>query len=168
MKSEEYKDHFLFPSTLFVSKSPVFVTTILGSCVSVCLWDPVLEYGGINHYMLPLWNGQGLASPKYGNIAIVKLLDKMLENGCDRKNIVAKVFGGGEVLQTTACLFNIGERNTEVALEMLKEFNIRVAGVCTGGVKGRKIVFDTSKGVVIHRYIEKQTQTIDYASTGDR
>ena len=48
----------------------------------VCLYDPVIRVGGINHYMLPLWNGQGLASPKYGNIAIEKLLEKMISLGC--------------------------------------------------------------------------------------
>ncbi len=167
MERVDYTDHFLFPSTLFASKKPTMVTTILGSCVSVCLWDPILEYGGINHYMLPLWNGQGLASPKFGNIAIIKLLDKMLEIGCDRRNIIAKVFGGGEVLQTMASQFNIGERNIEVAMETLKQYNIRIAGACTGGAQGRKIAFDTCKGVVIHRYIEKQIQNIYYAGTSD-
>ncbi|HEX2974864.1 MAG TPA: chemotaxis protein CheD, partial [Bacteroidales bacterium] len=61
----EPASHFLYPSTLFVSREPVIVNTILGSCVAVCLYDTLLKYGGINHYMLPLWNGQGLASPKF-------------------------------------------------------------------------------------------------------
>ncbi len=167
MMQAEYLNHFLFPATMFASKEPVMVTTILGSCVSVCLWDYERQYGGINHYMLPFWNGKGLASPKYGNIAITKLLDKMLEMGCNRKNIIGKVFGGGDILQTRSCHFNIGERNIEVAMEALKEYNINVAGACTGGLKGRKIVFDTMKGTVIHKYIEKKIQTINYAGTGN-
>jgi len=68
----EDNTHFLYPAALFASRTPHMVTTILGSCVAICLYDPILKFGGINHYMLPLWNGQGLASPKYGNIAIEK------------------------------------------------------------------------------------------------
>ena len=55
---------FLYPAALFVNKRPHQVTTILGSCVAVCLYDAKLRQGGINHFMLPFWNGQGLASPK--------------------------------------------------------------------------------------------------------
>ena len=66
---------------LFANITPTVVTTILGSCVSVCFSDPVMKMGGINHYMLPYWNGQGLASPKFGNIAIEKLLEKMISMG---------------------------------------------------------------------------------------
>ena len=73
----EPQTHFLYPSTLFASREPFIVNTILGSCVAVCIYDTVLKFGGINHYMLPFWNGQGLASPKFGNIAIHKLLEKI-------------------------------------------------------------------------------------------
>src|SRR5512133_3111807 len=97
-----YKEHYLYPATLFASREPHIINTILGSCVAVCMWDNVLGYGGINHYMLPLWNGKGLASPKYGNIAIRKLYEKMIDLGCSSMNLNAKVFGGADVLQSTA------------------------------------------------------------------
>jgi chemotaxis protein CheD len=155
MAESEYSTYYLFPATIYVSKEPCLISTILGSCVSVCLWDTELKYGGINHFMLPLWNGKGLASPKYGNIAISKLYEKMLEIGCNKKNLVAKVFGGGDILQTTSYQFNIGSRNIEIASEYIKELNIQLAGISVGGVNGRKIIFDTQKGTVIQRYIEK-------------
>ena len=69
--------HYLYPSALFAEKTPFMVDTVLGSCVAVCLFDNQLKIGGINHYMLPFWNGNGLASPKYGNIATEKLVEKM-------------------------------------------------------------------------------------------
>jgi len=81
--------HYLIAGSLFAHKERHMVTTVLGSCVSVCLWDCVRKRGGINHYMLPFWNGEGLASPKYGNIAIAKLIEKMLEFGSDRRNLRA-------------------------------------------------------------------------------
>jgi chemotaxis protein CheD len=155
MAESEYSSYYLFPATIYVSKEPCLVSTILGSCVAVCLWDTELKYGGINHFMLPLWNGKGLASPKYGNIAINKLYERMLELGCNKKNLVAKVFGGGDILQTTSYQFNIGSRNIEIANDCIKELNIQVAGISVGGVNGRKILFDTQKGTVIQKYIEK-------------
>ncbi len=119
--------HFLYPAALFASKTPHMVTTILGSCVAVCIYDPTIRVGGLNHYMLPLWNGQGLASPKYGNIAIERLVEKMLSLGCLKNNLQAKIFGGGEVIQTSVTQFNIGARNIKLALEMLEELKIPVS-----------------------------------------
>jgi len=147
--------HFLYPAALFASKTPHLVTTILGSCVAVCVYDPVIKVGGINHYMLPLWNGQGLASPKYGNIAIERLLEKMLSLGCSKNNLQAKVFGGGEVIQTSVTQFNIGARNIKLAMEMLDELKIPVIGQSVGGKLGRKILFNTDTFEVKQKYIQK-------------
>jgi len=147
---------FLYPSALFASSKPHEITTILGSCVSVCLYDANLGIGGINHYMLPYWNGKGLASPKYGNIAIEKLISKLISLGCDKNNLVAKVFGGGEVIQSNNNQFSIGERNIEVANTMLKEQKIRIFSSSTGGKNGRKIIFNTATGDVMHRFIQNQ------------
>lgn len=149
-------NHFLYPSTLFVSREPVIVNTILGSCVAVCLYDTHLKYGGINHYMLPLWNGQGLASPKFGNIAINKLLEKMLLNGSLQKNIVAKVFGGANVIETSNAQFMIGDRNIAIAAEMLHELQIQIVSQSVGGNLGRKIQYNTATAEVKQRIIEKQ------------
>ena len=155
---EEIKSHFLYPSALFTNKEPHQVTTILGSCVAICLWDPVLKIGGINHYMLPYWNGQGLASPKYGNIAIEKLIEKMIRLGSEHKNLKAKVFGGSEIIETRISQFHIGERNINVALEMLKDQKIPIVAKSLGGKLGRKILYYTDTGVVKQKYIQKANQ----------
>ena len=147
--------HFLYPASLFASKTPHMVTTILGSCVAVCLYDPMLKIGGINHYMLPLWNGQGLASPKYGNIAIERLVEKMLSLGCLKTNLQAKIFGGGEVIQTSVTQFNIGARNIKLALEMLEELKIPVIGQSIGGKLGRKILYNTETFEIKQKFIQK-------------
>jgi chemotaxis protein CheD len=149
--------HFLYPAALFTSKDPYLVTTILGSCVSVCLYDQVHQIGGINHFMLPLWNGQGLASPKYGNIAIEKLLDKMIALGCNKATLQAKVFGGGEVIQTNISQFNIGARNIKLAFDMLDELKIPVIGSSVGGKLGRKILFNTNSFEIKQKFIQKNT-----------
>jgi chemotaxis protein CheD len=152
----EPSTHFLYPSTLFASREPYIVNTILGSCVAVCLYDTVWKFGGINHYMLPFWNGQGLASPKFGNIAINKLLEKMQSMGSSQKNLVAKVFGGGNILEATTTQFMIGDRNIAVAKDMLKELKIQIISQSVGGTLGRKIQFNIETGEVKQRMIEKQ------------
>lgn len=152
---DSFNQHFLYPSTIYACSTPSLVTTILGSCVAICLFDPILKVGGINHFMLPLWNGQGLASPKYGNIATDKLLEKMYIIGSKKGNLIAKVFGGGEVINTSIKQFNIGERNIIIALELLDSFKIPINAKSVGGKYGRKIEYNTNTGEVKHRFIER-------------
>ena len=147
--------HFLYPAAMYASKTPTLVSTILGSCIAVCFWDPTLKIGGINHFMLPFWNGQGLASPKYGNIAIDRLMEKMISMGSNPKSIKAKVFGGGEVIETNIKQFHIGDRNIQIAFERLEELKIPVISQSVGGKLGRKIQFNTETGEVKHKFIQK-------------
>jgi chemotaxis protein CheD len=105
--------------------------------------------------MLPFWNGNGLASPKFGNIAIHKLLEKIIANGSDKRNIIAKVFGGGNVLETNNMNFMIGDRNINVAMEILKDLGIKIVSQSVGGNNGRKIEFNTFTGEVRQKMIEK-------------
>ena len=132
------------------------VKTILGSCVAICLWDPVSKIGGINHYMLPNWNGNDLASPKYGNIAIEKLIERMVQLGSRRDNIQAKIFGGGDLIAVDRSAMMIGERNIRVARIILEEKKIPIIASSTGGRKGRKILFFTDSGEVRHKFIDKR------------
>jgi chemotaxis protein CheD len=148
-------EHYLYPGALFALKGEYIVTKILGSCVAVCLWDPVLNIGGINHYMLALWNGEGLPSPKYGNIAITKLIEKMLGLGSRKENLKAKVFGGGEVLQSSSGILNVSQRNIELAKKMLEEEKIPILSSDLGGNQGRKLKFNTETGKVLLKKIKK-------------
>lgn len=146
-------EHYLYPGQLFAHRDAYTVTTVLGSCVAICLWDPVLRAGGINHYMLPLWNGEGLPSPRYGNIAIQKLIEKMLALGCRKENLRTKVFGGGAVLQTTSGLLNVGERNIMIAQDILADEKLPILSSDVGGTLGRKLLFYTETGEVLIRKI---------------
>ncbi|MDT8442032.1 MAG: chemotaxis protein CheD [Desulfuromonadales bacterium] len=148
---EEFKKHYLYPGTLFVHGDPHLVTTVLGSCVSVCLWDPVGRFGGINHYLLPLWNGEGLATPKYGNIAIGKLIDQMRGRSSNPDKIIAKVFGGASMWEKADGLLAIGKRNIELAEEILSRQRIKIVSSDLGGNRGRKIIFNTRDGSVMLR-----------------
>ncbi|PBQ33757.1 chemotaxis protein CheD [Sphingobacteriaceae bacterium] len=145
--------HYLFPSTLFVEKEGYLIDTILGSCVAVCLYDTKLKIGGMNHYMLPLWNGEGLASPKYGNIANEKLIEKIIKLGSSKQNLIAKIFGGANQINSS---INVGDRNIQIAKEQLSSYGIKIAKENLGGTIGRKIRFDSSTGEVLMKFLSKQ------------
>jgi len=152
----EKPKHFLYPGAIYVGHEPSMVTTILGSCVAICLFDPVIQIGGMNHFMLPLWNGQGLASPRYGNIAIDKLIRNLEALGSLKANMKAKVFGGAEIIATNINQFMIGERNISIAKDMLHEEEIPIVSSSTGGKLGRKIIFNTQTGEVRQKYVGGQ------------
>jgi chemotaxis protein CheD len=145
---KEVDHHFLFPSTLVVTQNQCRIQTILGSCVSVCLFDERLKWGGINHYMLPWWNGKGVPSPQYGDIAIERLLEKLNLIGSYKNNLVAKVFGGANQHGS-----QIGSHNVETAYEILTAHGIKIVSKSVGGIQGRKIVFDTKTGQVFMKYL---------------
>ena len=149
---EELGKHYLYPSALFAENKPFMVDTVLGSCVAVCLFDQKLNIGGINHYMLPFWNGNGLASPKYGNIATEKLVEKMLRNGATIRNMVAKVFGGANQMNTS---LRIGDQNIEVARQTLANYGIKIIAENVGGGVGRKLRYNTSTGQVMMKFLTK-------------
>ena len=147
------KKYFLYPSGLYASKSPTLVTTILGTCVAVCLYDSLNKIGGINHYMLARWDGQGLPTPKWGDHAIRKLLERMLILGADKKFMKAKVFGGSS-RRGELDVFNIGTNNILMAETYLSQLQIPLVARQTGGISPRKLVFNTETGAVdVHQLL---------------
>lgn len=155
MGKDSQNPYFLHPSTICVSMEPQWVTTVLGSCVAVCFIDRRRKIGGINHYMMPYWNGEGLESPKFGNVAILQLFMKMLDFGAKKEDIVCKIFGGAEVLSEQITVYNIGQRNIELAYKLIAELGISVVSSSTGGKQGRKIHFNTATGEVLQKYLVK-------------
>lgn len=149
------------PGQLYVSKKPAVIKTVLGSCISVCLWDPSLKVGGINHYMYPYWDGNGLATPQYGNVAMKSLLDAMLLAGSRRDKIIAKVFGGAMLLGGANPALHVGKRNLGVCKTYLHRFNIHVAAEDTGGNRGRSLLFFTETGQVLLKRHRIKNQDVD-------
>lgn len=147
----ERKNITIYPGQFIVSSSPAVITTVLGSCVSVCLWDKEQKVGGMNHFLLP---GTGAASTKdagdanRGIASTSMLVHALLRRNCKLENLEAKVFGGCNSLYPDNDLFKVGIRNIEAALLVLSQFGIPVVARHIGGAKGRKIKFDISTGKV--------------------
>lgn len=139
----------VFPAQVFVSRAPVLLSTILGSCVSVCLWDRRNGWGGMCHHVLPDGPTDDGRAARFANVAVPRLIDEMLALGSDWNDLVARLFGGARVLDAftgTAAL--LGSRNVDAALEQLAKWRIRVDEGDVGGRRGRKVRFSTWNGAV--------------------
>jgi chemotaxis protein CheD len=138
---------FLQPGQLHVASGPLAISTVLGSCVAVCLWDRDLQVGGMNHYLLP-YHIQGPIDPwRYGAGAIDGLLAELERRGSWRARLRAKIFGGACVLEAfQGQARHLGERNVTLARERLAELGIAVDAEAVGGNRGRKVIFHTDDG----------------------
>lgn len=143
---EPLDEVFLVPGTLYCAGRPTRITTVLGSCVAVCLWDRQLQVGAMNHYVLPT-SSDGEKSPRYGDVAIDRLYEAMRRHGCRTEDIIAKVFGGANVLPYGENRDTVGDRNIRVAIERLRHHGIHIAARRTGGESGLLVKYDTHTGV---------------------
>ena len=133
---------YLHPGQMYAASHAALVSTVLGSCVAVCLWDPVARVGGMNHYLLP--SGKG---PRYASEAMPLLIEEMTSKGAFVARMVAKVFGGACVIPGfTGPRQAIGTQNAEAAMKFLAEHSIPVRAEQTGGRRGRKLLFHTGNG----------------------
>lgn len=151
------RHHSLMMGQLYAANDPCTITTVLGSCVAVCLWDAQMGVGGMNHFMLPRWDGKGLPSPRFGNVAIPKLIEAVVAVGARRHRVVAKVFGGGNVLGQgePPAGYNVGARNADYALQALALEEIPVVAQKLKPDHGTKISFDILSGDVLLRGLRR-------------
>ena len=150
-----YVKKFIHVGEIYIGVKPTEISTVLGSCVAVCLYDKIEKISGVNHYLVPLWNENGLQTPKYGNISIPRLIESMINVGCEKRNMEAKIFGGANVLDVRQEDMMIGRKNIIIAKELLKEHGIPVKAQDVGGSKGRRILVRSDTGKVLMRYTKE-------------
>lgn len=137
---------YLLAGQVHAAARPTAITTVLGSCVSVCLYDPEAAVGGMNHFLLPTPVSRD-HSARFGNVAMEALRESVLRQGARSRALRAKIFGGAAVLGTRPTgRRHLGEENARVALAMLDEMAIPVVDGDVGGTRGRKVVFHTDDG----------------------
>jgi chemotaxis protein CheD len=133
---------YVHPGQIYVTSQDALVSTILGSCIAVCLWDPIAQIGGMNHFLLPAGKGS-----RYGADAMPELIDAMADRGALVARIVAKIFGGACTLDAfIGARKAIGTQNADVAIRFLAAHSIPVRADQTGGRRGRKLLFHTGTG----------------------
>jgi len=137
---------FLQPGHLIVSSEPAAITTILGSCVAVCLWDPRTSIGGMNHFMLQIPVTGHAASPRFGDFAMQELVDRMQAAGARMQSVRAKVYGGASMFPVAAGRTHLGAHNAELAIAFLSRAAIPIVERDLGGTRGRKLIFHTDQG----------------------
>jgi chemotaxis protein CheD len=142
--------YFLYPGQMYVSSDPVVITTILGSCAALCLWDSHRRIGGMNHYLLPEGTDGSPNRLRYGNIANPALLNELLARGSEIKYLQAKVFGGSCAFAADP-LQSVGTRNAQLAEEFLRKAGIPLVGKDVSGKHGRKLMFQTQDGTTLIR-----------------
>ena len=144
----------ILPGEFYMTRDNIIISTTLGSCIAACIWDEKLGVGGMNHFMLPItdkemhevdWGQRGLASDatRYGNFAMEHLINTILKNGGYKRNLKAKVFGGGKVLKKMS---DVGERNTKFVFDYLDLEEIEVVKADVGSIFPRKVVFEPTTG----------------------
>jgi chemotaxis protein CheD len=141
----------VFPGEHYVTaSSDEMLVTILGSCVTACIRDPLAGVGGMNHFMLPEARGGGWdtasASMRYGNVAMERLINDILIQGGIRQRLEIKVFGGGNVLKGTT---NIGHRNADFVETYLAAENLPIVAHHLRGNLPRRVHYFPATGRVM-------------------
>ncbi|MCM8801412.1 MAG: chemotaxis protein CheD [Candidatus Omnitrophica bacterium] len=128
----------------------ILVTRGLGSCLGIAIYDPLKKIGAIAHPMLPDIDSAKVKSNPYRfvNSAIMKMVEELEKMGGLRSRFVAKIFGGAKMFSSLSqdSILNIGQKNIDMALQVLKDLNIKIAAQDTGGNFGRTVEFDLEDG----------------------
>lgn len=157
---------YLKPGEILVSRTPVLISTVLGSCVAVTMYSASRGFGAMCHAMLPENLGRD-SDLRYVDTALYHIYDKILEYGAGN-DLVVKLFGGAQVLhvgENKLLKPTIGDQNVCKAEEILKSLGFTVTVRDTGGLQGRKLFFCTRSGDVYMRRIRSGKHFIDEDTT---
>ncbi len=146
--------HHLQIGDIMIAEDDAIISTVLGSCISVCLYSRQHRAGAINHFALPIFsNGSDTSHQnddfRYGDQSLSVMIAQFLAvTGATAKQIEAKIIGGASVLLKNEASQSVGPTNIAIARKILKEKGIRVVGEDVGGNHGRKVLFHTATGRV--------------------
>jgi chemotaxis protein methyltransferase CheR len=163
--------HAIIVGDVKASADPLRITTLVGSCIAVCLFDARTRIGGMNHFMLPRNPSVDKVCATYGMHAMELLINEIMKLGGDRRRLQAKVFGGGNVLgkreqDNPVCA--IGDQNIGFALKFLETDNIPIVSQDLGGFSGRQVQFLTHTGQAFVRPVQKVMEEIEGSQAAQR
>jgi chemotaxis protein CheD len=149
-------DQFLQPGEYALGRSGHMFTTVLGSCVSITLWNRERRVGAISHFVVPTRGVPArILDARYGDEALLLMLRGLDRLGIPREECEAKIFGGAKMFysETRANAMSVGERNGETARSLLRLYGIRTVSEDLFGLGHRKVVFDVHSGDVWSRQV---------------
>lgn len=133
------------------SNKTEYMSTVLGSCVSVCLHDPITKIGGMNHILLPGDSNSGGGHSRYGVHLMELLINGVLQLGAEKSRLEAKLFGGARIISHQT---KVGSRNAEFARDFLQSEGILCVSESVGGNRARKVQFIPSNGLARQMLID--------------
>ncbi len=143
----------------FVTDDPFLqYSTVLGSCIAVCMYEPEAKVGGMNHFLLPGSENSGSGDMKYGVYSMELLINGLLKLGADRYKLEAKIFGGGEISQSSQ---KIGPKNQAFTKKFLQNEGIPCMAENLGGAFARKLQFIPTTGKVRHMLISADESPVE-------
>lgn len=142
-----------------VSDDPnVILSTVLGSCVAVCMYDAQAAVGGMNHFLLAGGGATESSDLKYGVNAMELLINRVLRAGGERSRLQAKLFGGARMTDHAR---DIGQNNAEFALSFLEREGIACVSHSLGGDKARRVQFTPVTGAARQLQIEGSAPIVE-------
>lgn len=145
--------YFLEPGYILVPGYSVGISTVIGSGVSICIFDREKRIGGMNHFIFPFIATRGKTTALYGNIATITLIKMMLARDSLVKSLEAQIYGGAYHPEKSN--EDIGRKNIEIARKVLLKNQIPITSQDVGGEKGRKVVFNTKTNEVAILKVER-------------
>ena len=159
-------NYFLEPGYIFVATRPSVISEVMGSCVSVCLYDRKRKTGGMNHFRFPDIREKHLTTALYGNVATIALIRMMIGDGSNKKHLEAQIIGGS--YNRLVSPRNIGRENIMTARSILARERVNLVSEDVGGEKGRKVVFNTRTNEIAIMKVEKLRSSDWYPYENER
>jgi chemotaxis protein CheD len=135
----------ILPGEIYVTKEDEHISTLLGSCISVCMRDKLTGVGGMNHFMLPTKPTHNARSDEnYGMYAIELLINGIIKNGGKRHNLECRIFGGGDVISNIS--HRVGANNLAFTLNFLRNEKIPILSKNTGAKTAQMVYYHPLSG----------------------
>jgi chemotaxis protein CheD len=162
---KEMREHLILQGDYYVSSDQnILLTTLLGSCVATCLFDPIARVGGMNHFLLASGPEGGASSERYGLYAMEVLINGLLKLGAKKGRMEAKQFGGANMGEGMS---HIGKENGRFAMEFLDLEGIPCSSKSLGGNQARRLRYNPTTGLVKQRLVDRApVETIKECSAG--
>ena len=160
--------HSIVAGEVFASDKAIQISTLLGSCIAVCLFDPSAKVGGMNHFLLPEGSGANSETACYGIHAMELLINEMMKLGGNRSRMVAKLYGGARVMGNCLRESTIGEKNAAFIRQYLTTEGIPILEQKVGGTRPIRVTMSAHSGDVVASELQNAAKVDSIALEEDK